>query len=98
MNLATVILLGILVTSLLVILQFDEKASFNKLTLLPYYLVLCYSVLGFLQQTFSFLFPAEAGIDESPLYLLNIAKVWFMFAAINFQSYEWINAWLIIDF
>lgn len=83
-NFATSILLGLLIMGMIVVLRFDDKASFNKLSLLPYYFVIGYTITEALQFLGCDLFPSDANVDENPLYLLNITKVWFIFTAINF--------------
>ena len=71
-----------------------KKNKFNRLSMRPYYMVLCYSALCITQ--FALTLVAQ---DQILLgFLVNINKINFMYLAISFQVFEWFNAWRIIDF
>jgi hypothetical protein len=87
-------LLGLLVIFILTVLKYSQTASFNRLTLRPYYILIGYSILSCIQ----FVMTAEIQSRVIHTYFINVNKINCIYSAIGFQIYEWVNAYLIIDF
>jgi hypothetical protein len=96
-DIAFAVLLLLITIYAMVLKQYSpKKIKFNKLSMRPYYTVICYSVFCILQFSLSLVL----GDDEIFLlgFLVNINKLNFMYLAIAFQLFEWFNAWRIMDF
>lgn len=84
----------VLIICILVVLKYSATATFNKLTLLPYYFMLLQSTLALVQYYSTGL----VGKDYKMVYILNMARANSIFAAIAIQTFEWLNTWFIISF
>ena len=81
---------------ILVLLAFSSTATFNKLTLWPYYFVMGFSVVSLLQFVLSAL-QLENGATEW-LTLINLMRSFTIYTAIGIQIFEWFNTYLQIMF
>ena len=75
------LILGLCIVSKLVLLHFDKNATFNKLTLWPYYLLIAYATLCLFQYDFS-----ASSISKEPdewLTIVNISRSLCMYMAIG---------------
>jgi uncharacterized protein YqhQ len=96
-NTALSILLCLVVIMILVLLlspKKQERKKFNRLSLLPYYFVICFGVLSAAQFTTTTLCNNQILLGA----LININKINFLYLALGVQIYEWFNAWLILEF
>jgi len=94
-NIAVQLCLLVLIICIVVVLKHSRTYTFNRLTLLPYYLLLGYSILAIAQ----FVVSAYHSDGNSRLtQLVNLNKVNFLYEAIAFQTYEWFNSCLVINF
>ena len=91
--LALDLLLAIFVVCIIVLLNYDDKATFNKLTMWPYFFMVGYCVLDAVQLSFMQFNP-----DNYFFYTIStcILKVSILSLAINVQVYEWLDASLVI--
>ena len=95
-GIALSILLTLLIVFLLVILAQSKTATFNKLTLWPYYLMMSYSILAACQYACS-----EPGIETDAsdwVVLFSISKGNFLYLAVGVQIFEWFNTYMQIMF
>lgn len=85
---------ALLIICILVVLKYSETATFNKLTLLPYYIQLVNSVLACVQ----YYSLSLVGHSYNFVYVINQVRSDSIFAAVTIQTFEWLNTWLIISF
>ena len=88
--------LTLLIFFILVLLSFSGTATFNKLTLWPYYFMMGFSVSSILQFVFSTL-QMDNG-TKAWLILINLTRTFTLYTAIGIQIFEWFNTYLQIMF
>ena len=93
-NFSLTFYLFILLVYIIVVLNFSERATFNKLTMLPYYTLFGFCFFGMVQ----FSLQLEGREEDLFFTLIILNKVYFLSLAIYFQIFEWLNAWLLIRF
>ena len=91
--LALDLLLAIFVVSIIVLLSFDDKATFNKLTMWPYFFMVGFCVADAVQLSFM-----QFDTEKFLVYTIStcILKVAILSIAINVQVYEWLDASLVM--
>lgn len=85
--------LVLIIIYILVILNFSKTATFNKLTLWPYYLMLVYSILASIQYSLGAL-----GLTNNWFTLLYVNIGNILNTGISVQIFEWFNTYLQIMF
>lgn len=94
MNIALQLILLLLIVCILVVINFS-KATFNKLTLLPYFFLILYTIFAICQ--FATSYCLDVGHSRLKNWLI-VNKVNFLDIGITFQVYEWLNTWLLIRY
>ena len=95
-NFSLSMLILVLTVCRIVLLYFNERVSYNKLTMLPFDFLIGYSLCSFTQFAGSFFISAKSMIF--PLYLLPLNRMNFLFFGVNIQLFEWLNCWFVIQF
>jgi hypothetical protein len=92
-NISLSIVTTLSVTCLIVLLKFSKTATFNKLTLMPYYFIIAFSTLKLCQ----YLLTYSNNFDILTL-IVNTNASSCAVIAVLIQIFEWFNTWLSIKF
>lgn len=91
-NISVSIVTTLYVTCLVVLLKFSKTATFNKLTLMPYYFIMGSSIFKMFQYLLTYSEFANLTL------IVNTIGSCCLVIAVFVQIFEWFNTWLSIKF
>ena len=91
-------LLGLGTSVNLVRLNYQPKHKFNDLTLVPYYIVIAFSVAGIAQYTLIATKDGKSKLFENTLLLINVIKINLGYTVFATAIYEWFCILKMINF
>lgn len=91
---ALALLLCLTLLTIWVVIKYEEKSSYSKLTFRPYQFMIAYSLLTVLQATVNY--AEDMAYDWTAFIAAN--RQILIYFAITFQLYEWMCAWMMIRF
>jgi hypothetical protein len=93
-ELALAICLSLALITTIVVVTYDRKSTFNKLTMLPYKLLLGYCLLSVIQFTSTY----AAGEAFDLACFISINRAIMLYTALAVQNFEWFSVWVMIRF